>query len=229
MDVRFFLTQRIEFIRQLYRTASSPYIERKRKIEAEEKPFIPTYSEDGEPPFLEEWLEAEESLHVLAYSCISMLAAVLHLYMETWVGQCGVSVDESLKQGVFKKHGWFAGYRSHFSERFGVEFGEAPANVELLEEIVLARNRIEHPSSITNQRPQYADADIKKLRRPFFVDEREAALFVDADENERGWLFPPTLHVTEEQLFAAISEVERFTEWFEADIERRVYGGKEQA
>lgn len=84
MDVRFFLNRRIGFIRQLYTTASAPYLERQRKIEAEEEPFVPPYSEDGEPPFLEEWLEADESLHVVAYSCVSMLAAALHLYFETW-------------------------------------------------------------------------------------------------------------------------------------------------
>ena len=84
MDVRFFLTKRIAFIRQLYAVASAPYVERKRKIETGEEPFVPPYSGGSEPPFLEEWLEADESLHVLAYSCISMLAASLHLYLKAW-------------------------------------------------------------------------------------------------------------------------------------------------
>lgn len=223
MDVRFFLSQRIGFIRQLYGTASAPYVGRKRKIEAEEEPFVPPYSEDGEPPFLEEWLEADESLHVLAYSCVSMLAAALHLYLETWVKQSGISVDESLKKSVFKKGGWFAGYKAHFAQHFKIDFEAGPANLRMLEELVLARNRIEHPSSITSRRTQYADADLKKLRRPFFVDEREAALLADADEGEKLWFIPPTLHVTEEQLLAAVSEVERFAEWFESEIESQVY------
>jgi hypothetical protein len=60
VDIQLFLNERIEFIlRQLYRTASEPYVECKRTIEAEEDPFVPPYSEDGEPPFLEEWLEAD--------------------------------------------------------------------------------------------------------------------------------------------------------------------------
>jgi hypothetical protein len=223
VDVRFFLSQRIGFIRQLYGTACAPYVERKRKIEAEEEPFVPPYSEDGEPPFLEEWLEADESLHVLAYSCVSMLAAALHLYLETWVKQSGVPVDESLKKSVFKKSGWFAGYKAHFAQHFKIDFEAGPANLGMLEEVVLARNRIEHPSSITSRRTQYADADLKKLRHPFFVDEREAALLADADEGEKLWFIPPTLHVTEEQLLAAVSEVERFAEWFESEIETQVY------
>lgn len=223
MDVLFFLSQRIGFIRQLYGTASAPYVERKRKIEAGEEPFVPPYSEDEEPPFLEKWLEADESLHVLAYSCVSMLAAALHLYLETWVKQSGIPVDKSPKKSVFKKSGWFAGYRAHFAQHFKIDFETGPANLGMLEEVILARNRIEHPSSITSRRTQYADADVKKLRHPFFVDEREAVLLADADEGEKLWFIPPTLHIIEGQLLAAVSEVERFAEWFESAIETKVY------
>lgn len=222
MDVSYFFNRRLEFIRQLYATASAPYVERKRKIEAEEEPFVPPYSEDGEPAFLEEWIEADESLHVLAYSCVSMLAAALHLYLETWVSESRVPVDEVLKKS-FKKFGWFPGYRTHYSQRFSISFEACPENLQLLEEVVLARNRFEHPPSITSIRTNYADADLKKLTHPFFVDEREAALFADAEEGERAWFIPPTLNVTEKQLLAAIAVVEGFAKWFDAEIESRVY------
>ena len=155
MDIRYFLGSRINFIRQFYAAASAPFVERKRKIEAEEEPFIPPYSEDGEPPFLEEWIESDESLHILAYSCVSMLAAALHLFFESWVKQSGIAVEESLKELVFKKQGWFAGYKTHFAQHFNVAFEDGPANLEILEEVVLARNRIEHPLSITSRRTQY--------------------------------------------------------------------------
>jgi hypothetical protein len=223
VNILYFLNRRTDFIRQFYATTSAPYVERKRKIEAEEKPFVPPYSEDGEPPFLEEWIEADESLHLLAYSCISMLAAALHLYLKTWVKQSGIAVTELLKKSEFKNHGWFAGYKTHFAEYFGVVFNASPANLKLLEEVVLARNRIEHPSSITCHRIEYSDSDLKKLRHPFFVDERESALLADADEESKSWIMPPTLHVTEAQLVAAVSEVECFAEWFEAAIKVKVY------
>jgi hypothetical protein len=222
MDVLYFFNRRLEFIRQLYDTASAPYVERKRKIKAAEEPFVPPYSEDAEPAFLKEWIEADESLHVLAYSCVSMLAAALHLYLETWVSESRVPVEEALKKS-FKKIGWFPGYRTHYAQRFAVDFEACPENLRLLEEVVLARNRFEHPPSITSIRTNYADADLKKLPHPFFVDEREAALFADAEEGERAWIIPPTLHVTEKQLLAAIAVVEGFAKWFDAEIESRVY------
>jgi len=222
VDVRYFLDSRIAFIRQFYATASAPYVERKRKIEAHEEPFVPPYSEDDEPPFLEEWLEADESLHVLAYACVSMLAAALHLYLESWVRQSGVAVEESLKP-LFKKSGSLAGYNAHFTKRFNIAFSAGPANLKLLEEVVLVRNRIEHPPSIADQKTQYSASDLRKLRHPFFVDKTEMALLGYSGEETEPRFMLPTVHVSEAQLLAAVAEVERFSSWFDPNIEAIVY------
>lgn len=222
MDIRYFLDSRTAFIRQFYATASTPYVERKRKIETHEEPFVPPYSEDGEPPFLEEWLEADESLHVLAYSCVSMLAAALHLYLESWVRQSGIAVDESLGS-VFKKSGWLAGYNAHFTKHFNIEFSAGPANLRLLEEVILVRNRIEHPPSITDQKTQYSASDLRKLRHPFFVDKTEMALLGYSDEEAEPRFMLPTIHISEAQLLAAVAEVCRFSAWFDPTIEAIVY------
>ena len=214
MDIQFFLFQRLEFIEQFYKNSAAPFVERKRKIEAEEEPFVPPYSEDGEPPFLAEWIEADESLNVLGRSCISMLAALFHLYLKTWERQIGIPIDESLKS-CFKKNGWFHGYKAYFAERLGVRFEDSPCDLSLLEEFVLARNRVQHPESITTHSTHYSDSDLKKLPRPFFVDEKEFDLFADVDEGVRSWLMPPTVHVTAEKLLSALSEVARFSKWLE--------------
>lgn len=224
MNVRHFLLVRLKFIRQFYATGSAPYLERKQRIEREEESFVLPYSQVGEPPLLAEWLEADESLHVLAYTCISMLAAALHLYLETWVKQSGRPVQPALKTAIFKKHGWLEGYREHFSQQLQINLKEGPANLRLLEEVVLARNMIEHPPLIASIRTQFADADLQKLRHPFFVDEWEATLLSEADEGERAWLASPTLHVTEAQLLEAVAEVERLADWFEPEIESRLCG-----
>jgi hypothetical protein len=52
MDVLGFLKIRTQFILQFYETASEPFREIMRKIDINEAPFFPPYSEDGEPPFL---------------------------------------------------------------------------------------------------------------------------------------------------------------------------------
>ncbi len=213
MDVRFFLNRRTAFIRQLYVTASAAYVERKRKIEAEEEPFIPPYSEDGEPAFLEEWLEAEDSLQALGHSCLSMLAATLHLYFKTWEGQIGITVDESLKP-EFKKS-WLNGYKAYFARHVRIRFEDGPANLAVLEEVVLARNRIQHPESIASHNTHYSNDDLRKFPHPFFLADHERSLLAKVGEDETMWFTPLAIHVSSERLFAALDEVERFAEWLE--------------
>jgi len=221
VDVGYFLRDRIAFIRQFFDAASLQFLEKKRKIEAGEDPFVPPYSEDGEPPFLDEWIEADESLQVLGYACISMLAAALHLYLKTWETELGMPVGDSFKP-EFKK-GWLNGYKAYFAARFGIDFAKAPADLAMLEEIVLARNRIQHPNDIVTPRTSYLPADLEKLPRAFFVNETERGLFSDAEETEKSWLFPPSVHITEEKLVTAVVEVEKFNTWLESEIDRCIY------
>ena len=213
MDVRYFLKQRVEFIRQFYVISSVAYIERKRLIEAEEEPFVPPYSEYPEPAFLDEWLEAEESLQVLGRTCISMLAAIFHLYFKTWERQIGIPVDASLKADF--KNGWLNGYKAYFARHFRVRFEDSPTGLAVLEEIILVRNRAQHPESITMDNSHYSDSDLEKLSHPFFIDENDTSLFSEMEEGERAWLMAPPIQVTAEKLFAALSEVENFSEWLE--------------
>ena len=172
MDVLFFLKERTAFIRKFYELAVTPFVERKRKIEAEEEPFEPpSYDEyDGEPPYLAEWMETDDSLHILAYSCVSMLAAALQLYFKTWESELGKPTSDLFK-AEFKNNGWLAGYKAYFAYYLGIRFEDCPANLELLEEVVLARNRVQHPDSITNLRDRYSISDLRKLAHPFFLDE----------------------------------------------------------
>jgi len=214
MDIECFFNERIRFVRQLYKTSSNPYKERKRLIEAEEEPYTPPYSEDDEPAFLNEWLEADESLHILAYFCISMLAAALQLYFESWVKQSRRPVENSLKKTVFKKKGWLTGYKAHFTQHFSICFESSSTDYSLLEEVILARNRIQHPSSIIDLKTRFNASDLTKIETPLFLS--------DMDKNE-SWFFPPILHISEEQLNMAISEVENFVKWFAPEIEKRAY------
>lgn len=225
MNVGFFLKQRTAFIQKFYDNASFPFIEQKQKIEAGEEPFIPPYSESEEPPFLEEWIEADDSLHFLGYTCISMLSAALHLYLRTWEKiQFRIPVDDSLFP-EFKKKGWINGYKIYFSKNFDIHFDQTPANLALLEEIVLARNRVQHPDYITKLRPSYLpkDKEIAKVRHLFFINDSEMELWGAIEDSDSAWLFPPSLHVTAEKLTVAILEVEKFIDWLEEQINAKVY------
>lgn len=222
MDIQFFFGRRVAFIRQLYANGTSSFLERKRKIQAGEAPFEPPYSEDGEPPFIAEWIEADESLHVLGYTCLSMLAAALHLYFRTWEKKGGRISKEQFKSEF--KEGWVSGYRTYWKTVFGIDLTEGPCDLKVIEEIVLARNRAQHPDNLVMTLPTYTSSDLRKLPRALFIDSN-SEFFEELDDGERNWLVPPRLHVTPEKLDAVIVQVERFVEWLDPLVERAVYGG----
>ena len=225
MDVLWFLNQRLDFAAQFYETAAAPFCERLRRIQAEESPYVPPYSEDGEPAYLAEWIEAHDSLQMLAYSCVSMLTAAIHLYFQAWEHESGRRVDrkDETLMAVFSKRGYLHGYAAHFNACAGLAFDRSPANLSLLEEVILVRHRIQHPDSIAQSLPNFSDSDLKKLGRPFFLNPREEELMLEAEAAERDWLIPPTVHITAEKLRAAIDEVRKFAAWFEEQANARFF------
>lgn len=86
----------------------------------------------------------------------------LHLYLEAWVKESGVSVYEAQFKKVKGKNGWLAAYLDHFSQQLNIDVSGASINLRLLEEVVLARNLVEHPPTITNLRPHFSKADLKE-------------------------------------------------------------------
>jgi hypothetical protein len=214
MNVRYFLGKRLTFLRQLYSTSCAPYIELKRAIEAEEEPYTPKYYDDsGEPQYLNEWLEADESIQVLGRACISMLASALHLYFKEWHRIIGMPVDESLKP-YFKKS-WLEGYKAYFEKYANVPFNKCSVSLTLLEELVLVRNRVQHPESIAIEWSNYTESDLKKISHPFFIDEEESKVSEGSEEGLTEWLTPPTIRVTEAKFEDAIRAVEEFASWLE--------------
>jgi len=145
-----------------------------------------------------------------------MLSASFHLYFKTWEKRLRVPVDESLKP-IFKNSGWLVGYMAYFSKHFNVKFDGLPADLQILQEVLLLRNRAQHPEELAENLPSYSNDDLKKLSHPFFVDERELSLFSDLEGPERSWLMPPSFSVTPEKLHKAIIEVQRFTAWLEGE------------
>jgi len=222
MDVHFFLQSRLEFLGQLYRTSSAPYIERKRLIETGQPPYEPLYNESSDPPFLVEWLEADQSLRVLGQMFISALAASLQLYFKESLFNMWRRVrhekirhvrpvEEYIK--TFKDKGWLCGYRTYFKEQFGIDFLQSGCDLNVLEGLVIARNRSQHPDTITSLDVRYSEHDLQKTPDPFFVDQRE--LEVIGDEQFPSFIYAPTITAKPEHIEAVIGEAERFCTWLE--------------
>lgn len=183
-----------------------------RKIEEEEEPYIPPYSEDGEPPFISEWIDASELLEVTGRCCISMLSASLQLYFMTWERKLGLSCRMDFK-AAFKKGGLVGGYLACLAERVGIDWSCCPADLTIIDQVVLVRNRDQHPENIVAIRVTHAEKDRQRYPQPFFLSEQEAKLFQDGDSPSL--FMSPLVHVSQEKLMTAIKQVECLCEWLE--------------
>ena len=216
MDLLFFFKERTSFIQRYYKAAETPFRETMRRIEVSEAPFETTWNEDGEPPFLGEWVEARDSLGVLGLSCVSMLSASLKLYFSDWERELRIEWAPGERRRLFKS-GILLGFRSCFERVTTVSWEACPADLDLVEQVVLARNRDQHPDSITSMSARYNDHFLDKHPSPFFVDDAERVLFADLELGDIPWL-KPKLHVSREALYNAIDESRRLAEWIEDQL-----------
>lgn len=212
MDILYFLQQRTQFIRGFYEAGSQPFLEIMRKIEGRIEPFVPQYSEDPEPPFLGEWLEAGTSLQVLGRTCVSMLSASLKLYFNAWECQLGLRCKGLTGRGSIG--GVLGSYQSCFGPAVGVDWGTCPANLSILEQVVLVRNQDQHPSSITTFTESHDKNTLAKYSEPFFVHKEELEFLADPSSPGQ-FLIDPNLHVSKDALLAALREAERLGMWLD--------------
>ncbi len=212
MDILYFLKERTRLIRQYYDLAVKPFETIVSKIEAEEEPYIPPYSEDGEPAFQNEWMEANEMIEITGRTCILMLSESLKLYFKTWEHDLYLKCGECFSNESGKK-GFIAGYQACLTQKLGMDWSDCPADMDIIEQVVLARNRGQHHESITTIRVTHSDKDRERYSMPFFINDREAEFL--QDENSSSWFMSPSIHISKEKLSMAIEQVESLSVWLE--------------
>jgi hypothetical protein len=224
MDVLYFLKERTGFIGRFYQTASVAFRERMRKIETGEPPFDPTpscgyyeYDEEPfpeEPPFLEEWLESDTALQLLGLACLSMLSESLKLYFHTWERELGIRwPNNETRKKAFEK-GFLSAYKRCFEEVLNLSWDACPANLVLIGQVTLARNRAQHPDDIGSMRIYYAPTESRPLKTVFFIRDEER----NPDMLDVTWM-NPEVHVSPDMLGKAIEQVEILTEWLEKHMQ----------
>jgi len=213
MNLEKLLTERTEVIRFFYEKASQPFIEIKASIENEDEPFVPPYSEDGEPPFLEEWMQADTGIETVGHACISMLSSSLLLFLEAWRGRWEIEQGRKLNVN-YEKKGWFNGYRKIFNA-LELPLSNCEADLDIIEQTILARNSVQHPEGLISQRVFPTNKDLKKFPNPFFAKESELKMANMADDGEIAYLLKPSISPTKEKVFEAIEQVEKLCSWLE--------------
>lgn len=209
MDLDHFLKERIEFAMYFFETASVPFKSTIELINSGEEPFEPVYDESGEPQFMDEWLSATTGIDSVAITSISMLASSLQLFLNDWVARFESSETKFKRKN---KKGWFHAYRIILDEII-LDMSECPADLDLIEQAVLVRNRGQHPDQITSLFTYHSESDLKKFPSPYFVSESDRNRLEDDAENS--WWLTPSIHIDEEKFKMICSQVEEFCFWLE--------------
>jgi hypothetical protein len=207
MDVGYFLKERTKFIREYYAVAVMPFENIKSKIESGEQPWEPPYSEDGEPPFQVEWSDADTSVQVVGCTCVTMLSESMKLYFQTWEELLGVKCQRALAP-LFKMQGFLAGYKECFREEAELNWDECPADLSIVEQIVLARNvAAHHNGHLGSMSVRYPREVREKLKSPLFLHDYEK-IALDEDQKSVFTFLRSELIITKATLDEALLHVE---------------------
>ena len=224
MDIEYFLKSRTSFIRYFYEQAVRSFNEIKIAIENKEEPYIPPYSEDGEPPFIEEWIDAEQGVEIVGHACISMLSSSLHLFLESWVNR--LEKEHGMKfNAKFEKRRWFNGYKQIFNE-LQLPLSQCGADLDIVEQITLARNRVQHPEKLTKIVVDHSRSDLKRFPKPFFANETELKMAIHDADGSFIWWLRPSVKSTKEKIFAAIDQIEELCSWLEEEYRKAAHNNR---
>lgn len=214
MDIYFFLKQRTDLIRHFYDAASAPFVETKRCIQNTLPPFDdPPYDDSGEPAFLSEWLQADVEHELVGRAAVSMLSEALKQFFVTWERR---TWTEPPCAKCFKKAfeaGFISGYVECFAEGFELDWSTCPADLDVLKQVVLARNRAQH-SDLVLDHLTHDEKSLQAYPRPFFVRPEDEGLDPAATS-----FLSPTIHLSREKLLEAIDHAERLASWLQQKIE----------
>lgn len=219
MDTLFFFKERTGFIRKFYEDASSVFYDRIARIKGGEPPFDGvdgSAHEYDEPPFQDEWAGARQSLEVLGLTCISMLSASINAYFLVWEAEAGLKWDQDERSTLFRKSG-IRGYVRMIEELLNLPVDQCPADLVLMEQVILARNATQHPDRIADLIPRHRRSDLKKYPQPFFITEFES-IFLQGELADIS-LFIPRIRVSQEKLLHALEESETLAAWLDERLQ----------
>jgi hypothetical protein len=216
----FFLKIRTEFIRFFYAESVKPFQDIQYRIENKLSPFDnPPYSEDPEPAYLQEWMDAGTAIDVVGLSCVSLLSDALKMYFRmVQTREIGFALSEE-EQSKAKRHGFVQLYKTALGHILDTDWNDCPANFNVIEQVVLARNHSQHGSNIAYHHLPHDAATLRKHPSPFFASDEELESWKETGGNENSY-FVPTIKVTQDKFFAATFEIEKLADWIEGRMDK---------
>lgn len=206
MDIHVFIGERLKFARFFYSEGVKPFKSIISLIENGHEPYVPTYDESGEPQYIYEWIQARDGIEAVGLASLSMLSSALQLYMNGWLDrqEAPKGVESVSRKG---NKGWFHALKDGIASH-GVDFTQCPIDVDVLEQLVLARNRTQHSEDITSNSVTHLKRDLDKFQSHVFVKAADVPK-VNAGFN---WV---RVHVDESNFNQVIDAIEVFCTWLE--------------
>lgn len=206
MDIQVFTNERLKFARFFYLEGVKPFKSIQSLIESEQEPYVPTYDESDEPQYIYEWIQAQDGIEAIGLASLSMLSSALQLYMNGWLDRIEApkGIEAVSRKG---KKGWFHALKDGIASH-GVDFAQCPIDVDVLEQLVLARNRTQHSEDITSNSVNHLKQDLDKFQSHVFVKPSD----VPRINNRFNWV---RVHVDENNFSQAAESVEMICKWLE--------------
>ncbi|MBB2206441.1 hypothetical protein [Gluconacetobacter takamatsuzukensis] len=212
MDLSYWMRQRTDIIRLFYDKGRVPFEQLKRDIEEEVRPWEPPYfnpeTDDPEPAFLDEWMQADQTRELVGMLAVSLLADTLSLYFVELEREIGIAfVDQKERVRLFKQ-GKVEAYRQIIEHVMGDTFKNCPVSFDVIEQVILARNDFTHGQDFISFQTTHNQRTVEKHPNPFFTSANEHL----AEGDNLEWRCP-SIEISREKLMAAIDEVEKLANW----------------
>ena len=117
------------------------------------------------------------------------------------------------RKAAFAK-GFVSAYLRVLQSILETNWSDCPANLEVVEQIVLARNRGQHGEHLSSFDVTHDGSTLEKYPSPYFVSPDERELFGEHWGASATFLMP-TLEVTRKSLFSALDEVSKLADYIE--------------
>jgi hypothetical protein len=176
-------------------------------------------------------MEAETGAEVVGQACVALLSDTLKLYFNTMrtrvIGfKFGKDDDQNRKRS-----GFVAANKAALGEILKTDWADCAVRFDVIEQVVLARNRVQHGDHLSSLAVQHDSNTLLKHPQPFFANEDELKLWSDAGGDPDAVFTAPSLRITRENLFAAIVEIEQLADWIDGRLDkawewRRTQGGQ---
>lgn len=207
MDIELFTKERIKFTKYFYENGCIPFQGTMDLIEREQPPYVPVYDESGEPQFITEWLQARDGVDSIGLASLSMFSSSLQIYMNSWLDRFKVPLSN--RTG---KKGWFNALKREM-RNCGVDFATCNLDLDILEQLVLARNRVQHADDITSNTVTHLPKELARFPSPTFVEPSYSS-------SSNTWFSYPRVYVDQHKVNETASLIEDLCEWLETEFVR---------